>query len=394
MKSHPQQQLVGGYFTRKSHLNTALSILNTVSKVLFLRWRKNEKPSTINSLLLVHFGGFGDALLLTSVLDALKEQMPECEIDIMVNDDVYHLLQHDTRFSNCYTMDNRFRKKYVLDIMKSRGDFKRIQKKYDAAVCLRSFIDNGVLPLYLSGIANYMVGFATGGFSFALDAVIPWVEGIHETEHYADALRQICPGISVKTPQVMYDRHAASVEMHAVIGEEPYLVVHFGSREKKRIIDAARSKEMLTWLIENTTANIVLTGSDNEAYLWERLNMKDDRITPVFGAFGIFTFMECIAQSAGVITVETFAAHVGAMVGVPVLSFWSGVTDYRQWQPLGKLVHVMRHPVPCAPCFKPCEGMECMRHDVVNGLTQAFNGSFHHCLPQKAVMKKQYRMSA
>ena len=86
--------------------------------------------------------------------------------------------------------------------------------------------------------------------------------------------------------------------------------------------------------------------------------------------------MEGIAQSTGVITVETFAAHVGAMVGVPVLSFWSGVTDYRQWQPLGKLVQVMRHPVPCAPCFKPCEGMECMRHDVVKGLAQAFQGAF------------------
>lgn len=384
MRSHPQQQIVDGYFTRKKSVNAIFSVLNTAGKIFFLRWRKNNKPSTVNKLLLVHFGGFGDALLLTSVLDSLKEHMPQCEIDIMANDDVYHILQHDTRFTHFYTMDNRFGKKYLLDILKIRRNFKNIQQRYDATVCLRSFMDNGVLPLYLSGISDYIVGFATGGFSFALDVVARWVEGVHETEHYKDALQQICPDISVKSPRVMYDRQSTSVMVRTVTGGVPYLVVHLGSREKERTLDAARSRELITWLIENTTANVVLTGTDSEAYLWERLDFKNDRIIPTFGAFDIFTFMECISQSAGVITVETFAAHIGAMAGVPVLSFWSGVTDYRQWQPIGKSVHIMRQPVLCAPCFKPCDGMECMHHNVLNGLANAFKESFSNYTPQKA----------
>ncbi len=383
MRSHPQKQIVDGYFTRKKSVNTFLTVLNTAGKIFFLRWRKKNKPSTVKKLLLVHFGGFGDALLLTSVLDSLKEHMPQCEIDIMANTDVHHILQHDNRFTHFYTMDSRFGKRYLLDIIKSRRDFAHIQQKYDVAVCLRSFMDNGVLPLYLSGISNYIVGFATGGFSFALDAISPWIEGIHETGHYKDALKQICPDISVRTPRVMYDRHAASVVVRNTVGEEEYLVVHLGSREKERTLDTARTKEILLWLIENTTIKVVLTGTDSEAYLWERLDYKNDRIKPAFGAFDVFAFMECIAQSAGVITVETFAAHVGAMAGVPVLSFWSGVTDYNQWQPIGKSVHVMRQHVPCAPCFKPCNEMECMRHDVVGGLSTAFQQSFHNLLNRK-----------
>ncbi|MFA7494952.1 MAG: hypothetical protein WCY67_01405 [Acidithiobacillus sp.] len=376
MRSHPQQQIVDGYFTRKKSINAVLTVLNNICKIIFLRWRKNKKPIKVNKLLLVHFGGFGDALLLTAVLDSLKKHMPQCEIDIMTNNDVYHILQHDTRFTHFYTMDNRFGKKYLLDIPKSHQAFKRLQQRYDATVCLRAFMDNGVLPLYLSGISNYIVGFATGGFSFALDEVAPWVEGIHETGHYIDALKQICPNISAGRPHIMYDQHAALLTVRNTVGVSTYIVVHLGSREKERTLDAVRSTEIITWLLMNTTVNIVLTGTESEAYLWERLGLSNDRIKPTFGVFDVFTFMECISQSAGVITVETFAAHAGAMAGVPVLSFWSGVTDYRQWQPIGKTVHIMRQPVPCAPCFKPCEGMECMRHDVINGLTKAFHESF------------------
>ncbi len=372
MRPHPQQQVVSGFFTRKKSINAIFTLLNKAGRVIFLRWKKHHKPTTINKLLLVHFGGFGDALLLTSVLDSLKEQMPECEIDLMTNKDVHCILRHDTRFSHFYTMENRFGIKYLLDIFESRKDFRRIPERYDAAVCMRSFMDNGVLPLYLSGIANYMVGFATGGFSFALDMIVPWVEGIHETEHYKDALKSICQDISAKHSRVMYDRQSASKVVHTVTGEASYVVVHFGSREKERTLDAVRSQEILTWLLENTRFNIVLTGTQNESYLWERLDFNHSRIVPAFGAFDVFAFMECIAQSEGVITVETFAAHVGAMSGVPTLSFWSGVTDYRQWQPLGDSVHIIRQSVPCAPCFKPCEGMECMRHNVSSELSIVF----------------------
>jgi ADP-heptose:LPS heptosyltransferase len=376
MRSNPQQQIVGGYFTRRRIVNLTFSTLNVVGTILFLRFFKKRKPSNINKLLLVHFGGFGDALLLTSIIDQLKELMPACEIDAVVNHDICNILQNDTRFERLYEIDNRFGKKYILNIINIRKDLKNINRKYDAAVCLRSFMDNGVLPLYLSGISKYTVGFATGGFSFALDAIAPWIKGIHETDHYKDALKIICPDIAVGTPMVMYNRHAASTVVRDTVGHEPYLVVHFGSREKERTLDLDRSKKIITWLIENTSVNIVLTGTGSEAYLWERLAYQNDRITPAFGVFDIFTFMECIAQSVGVITVETFAAHVGAMTGVPVLTFWSGITDYRQWQPIGKSVHVMRHNVPCAPCFKPCDGMECMHHDVIRGLNLAFHASF------------------
>lgn len=372
MRSHPQQQIVNDLFTRKKVVNMIFKFLNISGNVFFLRWRKRYKPANIKKLLLVHFGGFGDALLLTSAIGYMKEQMPQCEIDLMTNEDVHYILQNDTRFSSFHIMDNRFGVKYLRDILKSTRDFKLTRKKYDAAICLRSFMDNGVLPLYLSGIANYIVGFSTGGFSFALDEVVPWVNGIHETEHYRDALKSFCPDITLSRPKIMYDKASAQLVVRKIIGETPFLVVHFGSREKERTINAERSLEILTWLLDNTHYNIVLTGTQREAYLWERLNMSNQRILTTFGAFDIFAFIECIAQSAGVITVETFAAHVGAMCEVPVVSFWSGVTDYRQWQPLGNDVHVMRHPVPCTPCFKPCDGMECMHHNVLHDMSAVF----------------------
>jgi ADP-heptose:LPS heptosyltransferase len=237
-------------------------------------------------------------------------------------------------------------------------------------------MDNGVLPLYLSGISKYMIGFSTGGFSFALDTVAPWVAGVHETEHYKVALKEICPDISIQMPRVIYDKQSALSTVLSVTGETHYLVVHIGSREKYKMLDDLKIKQITEWLLENTTKNIVFTGVESESCFFERLQIRSDRIITAFGAFSIFELIECINKSYGVITVDTFAAQIAAMENVPVLSFVSGVPDYRQWHPLGKLVHVMRHNVPCSPCFKPCEGMECMNHDVTDGLKKAFKESF------------------
>lgn len=372
MRKNSQKQIVDGYLTKKRPVNLALTLLNVAGKVFFFRWKKCSKPEKINKLLLIHFGGLGDALLLTSIMSSLKEKMSQCDIDIMTNNDIYHILQYDTLFSNFHIMDNRFGKKYLFGIIKSVRDFRRVGKRYDAVVCLRSFLDNGVLPLYLSGIADYSVGFSTGGFSFALDEVTPWIEGVHETEHYRDVLKSICPNITISRPHIMYDRKKASQAVQKTLGDISYIVVHFGSREKERTLNPERSEEIISWLLDKTKFNIVLTGTESESYLWERLNMSNPRVVPAFGMFDIFAFIECIAQSEGVITVETFAAHVGAMCDVPIISFWSGVTDYRQWQPLGNKVHVMRHAVPCAPCFKPCDGMECMHHDVSSAMSAVF----------------------
>lgn len=372
MRSHPHQQIVNGFFTRKKSVNAILTMLNFAGKLFFLRWKKNKKPENIRKLLIVHFGGFGDALLLTSVMDSLIEHVPQCEIDIMANKDVHHILQHDTRFSNFHVMDNRFGKKYVINLIKSVNDFRKIGKRYDAAVCLRSFLDNGVLPLYLSGIAEYIVGFSTGGFSFALDETVPWIEGMHETEHYRDVLKSICHNIEISRPSIMRDKTKNLNTVRKKLGDLSYIVVHFGSREKERTLNAKRSKQVILWLLEKTSFHIVLTGTENESYLWERLNMSDPRVKASFGEFDIFAFIECISLSVSVITIDTFAAHVAAMCDIPVISFWSGINDYRQWQPIGNKVHIMRHAVPCAPCFKPCDGMECMHHNVINDIGSVF----------------------
>lgn len=365
MRDQPRQQIVNGYFTRKSIVNRTLSVLDTIGKFFFFRWKKRPKPKSIHKLLLVHFGGFGDALLLTSVLDSLRCQLPYTEIDLALNRDEYLLLQHDDRISNFHVMENRFQKRYVTGILKTIMDFRRIGKKYDVAVCLRSFIDNGVLPLYFSGITNYIMGFSTGGFSFALDHVIPWNIGIHETEHYRDALMPICPFIEIGQPRICYDREIALDKVNIALGDlSPYFVLHMGSRDRRRTLGVERNKAILSWILEHTNVRIILTGTEQEADLWEEMHLDHPRILPVFGKLDLFSFVECIARSAGVITVETFAAHVGGMCDVHVFSFWSGITDYRQWHPIGNHVTGIRHPVPCSPCFKPCEGLECMHHNI------------------------------
>ncbi len=55
--------------------------------------------------------------------------------------------------------------------------------------------------------------------------------------------------------------------------------------------------------------------------------------------------------------------HLGGISGVPVIAFWSEVTDVLQRQPGGENMTVASVGPECSPCFKRCKKPICMEHD-------------------------------
>ena len=44
--------------------------------------------------------------------------------------------------------------------------------------------------------------------------------------------------------------------------------------------------------------------------------------------------------------------HLAAAVGTPVVELFGGTNNPQQWQPCGRYVTVVRHPVECSPCHR------------------------------------------
>jgi heptosyltransferase-2 len=73
--------------------------------------------------------------------------------------------------------------------------------------------------------------------------------------------------------------------------------------------------------------------------------------------------------------VDSVAGHVAAAVGTPCVIAYSGITDPVLWGPRGSAATVVRHPVPCAPCYRArgCEAMDCVRNIIVEQMHAAID---------------------
>jgi heptosyltransferase-2/heptosyltransferase-3 len=332
--------------------------------------RRRQRPSRIDNILLVFFGSFGDGLLFTSILKSLREQLPQARIDVLASKDVGVVLEGCPYLSNIYVTNMPSGKEYPSKVRGLVTTLRDIGVVYDAALCLRGPIDNGVLPLFLSGISRYNVGFATGGFSFCLDEVVPWRAGIHETEHFLDVVRALLPQCQLGPQELFHDTRVvgASLEQKLALlglaGTNQFVVVHPGSKVMRRSLSVERWRTVLTDLVEKTSNTILVTGVDSERGFFDSIGVSHPRIIPTLGMLSIPELAELIKRSCGVVTVETFVSHLAGFANIPAIAFWTGVTDVRQWRPVGRSVIVASVNPPCSPCFKWCDRPVCMDHRV------------------------------
>jgi ADP-heptose:LPS heptosyltransferase len=354
-------------------------VLMLIDKVGSLLRRRKQRPSRIDSILIVFFGSFGDGLMFTSILESLRKQKPQARIDALVSSDVGAILKGSPYPSNIIVTEMRSGREYPSKIPGLVTTMRNLGVIYDVALCLRSTIDNGVLPLFISGISRYNVGFSTGGFSFCLDEVVKWRPGIHETEHFLDVVRTICPQCQLGAQELFYDVEATRSSLNEKcmsLGLEKtteFLVVHPGSKLIRRSLSIQRWRKILADLVEQTTKIILVTGISSEKIFYDSIGVSHPRIVPTFGVFNIPELSELIKLSSGVVTVETFVSHLAGFAGVPAVAFWTGSTDVRQWRPVGKNVTVASVSPPCSPCFKWCDKPICMDHDtqIVTEIFQA-----------------------
>lgn len=366
-----QSQLLHGIIAPNRSIAATLMLVDRLGT--FFRVRRAQ-PGRIDSLLIVFFGSFGDGLMFTSILRSLRENMPHARIDILASTDVGAMLKGCPYVSNLIITDMPSGKKYpsrvpgLIRLMRGFG------LTYDLALCPRGPIDNGVVPLYLSGIARYIVGFSTGGFSFLLDKVVPWRPGIHETEHLLDVIQAVCPLCKLGPQELFYDREATGYSLEskftriAILPATKFIVVHPGSKVMRRSLSIDRWRAVLRDLLLHTDAMILITGVESEWALYESFEMHHPRIVPTLGMFTIPELAALIKLSSGVVTIETFVAHLAGVTGVPAVAFWTGVTDVRQWRPVGINVEVASVNPPCSPCFRWCDDPICMEHDTARAM--------------------------
>jgi heptosyltransferase-2 len=216
--------------------------------------------------------------------------------------------------------------------------------KFGAAVLLPNSL-RAALEARLAGIGQ-RVGYARGGRGWLLTQAIPVPEQnparMHQRFYYLDLVAALGGSPDDSMPALRDAGSPAPNEFQVAIcpGAE------YGPAKRwpaERFLEVARH-------FAAQKAKIVLLGAAGDAEVCAELAAQLPGAENRAGRTTLAEFMAALAASRLAVCNDSGAMHVAAALGVPTVAIF-GSTEPALTGPLGPSARVIRHHVPCSPCF-------------------------------------------
>lgn len=347
---------------------------------LAARPRPRFTPERVHRILVFAYHGLGNFIMYTPALRALRERYPQARIDLQVgnNTGCEEVLAGAGLFDNIYNL------RYSAGAREWMARAREIRAtRYDLVI---SEFHSHSWPLALlvaTSRAPYRLGHVTSPgwparfsrYSYVFNLPVAMRDDEHEIERYFDLVA------AVGAERVALDR--ARPFIHLTDDDrrfaEEYLQAH-GRADTVIGIQPGTSPAMRwkQWpleryrqiverlLSERRDAHIILFGAPNEREMIEAMAQGlGARVSVAAGRTTVKQVAALIERCAALACNDSGLMHTAVAVGTPVVAIY-GPTDIRRTRPVGERHTVIRHALPCSPCFR-LEGDDavkaCPHHD-------------------------------
>jgi heptosyltransferase-3 len=336
----------------------------------------------VRKILVVKMRHLGDVLLSTPVFNILKSFFPMTQIDALIYEDTFAMLE-GTPFIENYFLPKRTYPSFLKKIISDFSLYRKIRKqKYDLVINLTEG-DRGALCAFFSkakikvGYKDNKKGFVGKEKIFTHVVKTPLLPR-HRVEVDIDALRRI--GLFPKEEDkelhffISQDskQKVLSLLKENGIEKNSFIVIHPVSRWKFK----CWNDEYVAHLIDEIAMmgiKVILTASNDPQ---ERA--KVDRIQqltrfPALNFSGKLSLKELgalIDMSMGIVTVDSVTLHIASALKKPTVVLFGPSSEF-VWGPWkNPLAKIIRHNISCRPCgLDGCGGSkrsECLEKISVN----------------------------
>jgi ADP-heptose:LPS heptosyltransferase len=372
----------GRYLVRNRALN---AVLSATDALLGAVTGSRPAPLAIPRRVLLAVGGqLGDAVIATAALAELRRRLPGADIGVVAPSWSVPVLagQPGVRWTHSvdhWRQDRSPRSiaakaaRYVKSFGAALGSIRAVE--YDLAIDLYPYFPNMSWLLKRAGIPA-RAGFTSGGSGALYTHPMNWID---DRAHMAVQQRRLMdmvvelptsdpradPPRAALAPTSSHDRLAVVAKLSAAgfASTDSYIVVHAGSGARAKEWPVA-SWRTLAKRLADQGERIVFTGAGAlEEAAARAIADNVSGSSNLVGRLSWGQFVEVIRRARLVISADTVAGHVAAAVDTPCVTLFSGISDLREWQPLGSKARPLIHAVPCAPCFQNngCATMMCVR---------------------------------
>jgi ADP-heptose:LPS heptosyltransferase len=256
--------------------------------------------------------------MLTPFLAAFRRNVPNGKVTLVVGSwcrELADILQRGGLIDQfvCYTVFSldksrtnvlaRLAKSYVE--LASASQLLR-KRRFDLFVDMRPYFPCAWLLAILSG-AKVRAGFGLRGMSDAFHFILPYSANKRLGQIYLDALPSITGAGLIYEKPILPAAITGRGLLNGFRLPAPYLAVQLSSRERARNIGSALWTKILALL--RSTFSIVLLGSADDQR-WPELEATSGLLS-LIGKTNIDDLLGIIEKSVGVVSVDSFAAHVG-----------------------------------------------------------------------------------
>jgi lipopolysaccharide heptosyltransferase II len=346
-------------------------------------------PDKVQRILVFAYHGLGNFIMYTPALKLLRERYPAARIDLQVgnNTGCEEVLAGSALFDNIYNLPLSAgvgawvrRARAIRD---TRYDL-TINEFHSHAWPLALLIAASGAPFRLGHVTSPGWSRRLSRYSFMFNLPIAMREDQHEIERYLDLMtaagaRAIAANEANTFIHLTDDDRTFARRFlkdgdddgraRTIIGFQPGTSLTM--RWKQWPIE--RYREVISRVVaDQPESQIILFGSSlEEEMIREMARGLKGRISLAAGKTSVKQVAALIEQCDLLVCNDSGLMHTAVAVGTPVAAIY-GPTDFRRTAPLGDRHTVIRHELPCSPCFK-LEGDDqvqaCPHHDCLMTIT-------------------------
>jgi len=290
----------------------------------------------------------GDTIMATYMLRAIKEQYPDCKLDVIMDELTIDL----SRLMPFIDGVHRFSKKKYSG---PRGNYRcgrdiAGRKQYDIFFCLPFSFSSAMAGFFTK--SKVRIGFKEEFRSFLFTKALARPPGLHIVEEF-NYLLEVFTGEEVDVRPLDFKPPENNI---VDFSEKKYLVLNIKSGPPSRSIPIEKAISLTDGLLDKYSYHIVLTGAPNEVEYVSQVKThfkNEKRVIDLSGKTSLSELAYIISQSEIMLTTDSGNAHLANAVGTPTVVLFGATTLHRAYPYHQKISKTINNPeLECLPCNK------------------------------------------
>lgn len=308
--------------------------------------------TTVKRILVIKLRHLGDVLLTTPLFSALKDRLPDAQIDAYIYKEAAPMLEGHPAISSLLLYDTKKKKGSLWQRLVYEASLLRQirRKNYDLVLNLTEG-DRGTMAAYFSG-ALIKVGFVPKGRwqKRVYTHLVKHCPGLrHTVERNLDVIRRIGIFPALDERELFFSIEDAEKKF---LGPTPFILIHPTSRWLFKCLPVPKMRELVTQLLQRGKQVVITSGPDPQEQEMARAIGEGFPVQILAGQISLKQLGALIASSERLICVDSVPFHMASALKKPVIAFFGPTSDVT-WGPWrNPHAHVLTQNLPCRPCYQ------------------------------------------